>query len=194
MNESAGAAAKAPRGPASAPPAAPTMTDTKVKVKKESRGPLEVGMGGYYRDDPFNIVGVLEYEDNEGWRWVEYYVKFEDGRSGWLEYDDDRYNLLFDLDLDEDYWKPKVGWTGKLKLPNGDKFKVTEKGKSKITYLWGQIPFSATPNVKIRYIDGRHPKKKKIRYSVEYTKKETEAFRGKRVKVKNKGGIVYVSD
>ena len=163
------------------------LSNTNIKMQKYDVGPLHVGSYGFFERAPFKIIGVLEYQDDEGWKWQEYYINFKDGRKAWLEFDDGKYTMLLNMHLDN-FSVPKV-MLGSLKIA-GVKVKVKESGSSRITYQWGQIPFTATPKAVIHYIDGKG--KDGMSYSVEYTPKETEVFKGRKVDMRSDGQYIYL--
>jgi len=166
------------------------FTNTGIKMDKHDVGPLHVGTFGFYKRIPFKIVGVIEYIDDEGWKWQEYYLNFKDGKKAWLEYDDGQYTILFNLFLD-DFKIPRM-MLSSLKV-SGEKVKITEKGESKIVYQWGQIPFTSTPDATINYIDGIGKPSGSI-YSVEYTDHEVEVFKGEKVDKKFDGQYIHLTD
>jgi len=152
------------------------LEKTKISYGPRDRGPLGIDTAGFYNNQGFVIKGVIEYRDSDGWTWQEYFIKFNDGRVAWLEYDDGDYFLNFEID--EEFKKGMFG----VKIGN-DKMKVKEKGTSIINYQHGHLPFSYPPDTKIKYIDGRSTKDPKKRYSVEYTDNEVEVYEGAKVRV-----------
>ena len=152
------------------------LEKTKISYGPRDRGPLGIDTAGFYNNQGFVIKGVIEYRSSDGWTWQEYYVKFNDGKVAWLEYDDGDYFLNFEID--EEYKKGIFG----IKIGN-DKMKVKEKGEVMINYQHGHLPFSYPPETKIKYIDGKSARDSSIRYSVELTDNEVEVYRGYKVRV-----------
>jgi len=165
------------------------IKDTQIKVQHFDKGPLKLGSFGFVDDVPFKLVGVIEYMDDEGWKWPEYYLNFKDGRKGWLVYDEGEYTLLFEVDI-PGMQIPKTKPGSKINI-GGDTVKIEESGGSRIVYQYGQIPFTATPNIVIYYIDGKSVLDGSA-YSIEYTSKETEVFKGYKVNTRMDGQYVYL--
>ena len=149
---------------------------TQITYGPDDRGPLGIDTAGFYENSSFIIRGTIEYRDSDGWTWQEYFIKFADGRTAWLEYDDGDYWMNFEIE--RDFKKGMFGYK-----VGDEKIKVKEKGKVKINYQNGHLPFSYPPNTTINYIDAKSTKDPRKRYSIEYTKNETEVYEGYKVRV-----------
>lgn len=149
---------------------------TQIVYGANDRGPLGINTAGFYQNAGFIIKGVVEYRESDGWTWQEYFIKFADGRGAWLEYDDGDFYLNFEIE--REFSKGMFG----CKIGD-EKIKVKEEGKAKISYQHGHLPFSYPPHTTIKYVDARSTREPGKRYSIEYTKKETEVYESYKVRV-----------
>jgi hypothetical protein len=112
-----------------------------------------VGMRGTVRGAPFQVLGRVRYNYEEG-LWDEWYLAFDDGDAGWLEEDEGQYTLS----RQERLRTPAPGFeeatVGTRFDLNGYPFFVTERVRARIAGAEGQLFFRATPGRPVNFVEG----------------------------------------
>jgi hypothetical protein len=112
-----------------------------------------VGQRGRLREQPFQILGRVRYEDEESY-WDEWYLQFADGSIAWLEEEEGACTLSRAEPLTgpvPPFDEVRVGTTLAV---NGRSFFVTERCRARVAGAEGQLYFRARPGRAVRFVDG----------------------------------------
>ncbi len=63
----------------------------------DDMSPLQIGTGGFYKGQRFNIVGRMKIGWEDG-LWNEWFLVMDDGRKGWLAEAQGNYAISFEVD------------------------------------------------------------------------------------------------
>jgi hypothetical protein len=105
--------------------------------------PVQLGVEGRYRGTHFAVVGRLQVEYPDG-AWNEWFLTFEDGRTGWLGEASGTYTVSFETQIKE----PLPTWEDVLLLPghkvtlNGRTFEVADARMARVVGGEGELPFN----------------------------------------------------
>jgi len=129
-----------------------TSTEKILKIGKfKGFGDFKIGNDIKIDNEPFKVIGALRYSSYDG-GWYEFLVRnIQSRKEYWISYEEGNYKF---------YDKVKrSGITRELlKKRSGETrlgtFRITEKGKAKISSFGGEIPFIVNPKEKIEWWDG----------------------------------------
>ncbi len=140
----------------------------------DTESPLRVGLGGKYQNAGFTVAGRIQKDRGDG-PWDEWFLVFDDQRTGWLAESEGAWNLMFPMEGVElpDFDAVQAGNPLALK---SHRFVVEEKGKAGTVSAEGQLPSFAP---KYRYVDATGPSGAFV--SIEYAPDGAEAYAGSRV-------------
>lgn len=101
---------------------------------------LQLGAEGIYRSTPFAVVGRVQVRYAEG-GWNEWYLIFDDGRSGWLGEASGEYTISFPAPLDG----PAPAWEalragGTLTL-GATTYEIADVRRARVVGGEGELPF-----------------------------------------------------
>ncbi len=68
----------------------------RVAQLADTDSPLKVGLQGRYAQASFTIAGRLQKDWGQG-AWDEWFLSFEDGRTGWLSESEGAWHLMFPI-------------------------------------------------------------------------------------------------
>lgn len=118
--------------------------------------PIQLGVEGRYRGTHFAVVGRIQVEYPDG-AWNEWFLVFDDGRTGWLGEASGTYTVSFETKVKE----PPPDWEKVLLLPglqvtlNGRKYEVSDARQARIVGGEGELPFPVTEWLVARVADLR---------------------------------------
>jgi hypothetical protein len=112
-----------------------------------------VGKTGRLRGKPFQVLGRVRYETDDGY-WDEWYLQFEDGSVGWLEEEEGEYTLSRAEALTSAVPEFDAVRVGTTLTVNGQPFFVTERCRARVAGAEGQLFFRVRVNQPVRFVDG----------------------------------------
>ncbi|MDX1519062.1 MAG: DUF4178 domain-containing protein [Gammaproteobacteria bacterium] len=131
--------------------------------------PIKIGSKGKLKDVEFTVIGQVEYQDNEGYTWVENQLFSPTHGYAWLEYDNGHFVFSRKVrDLPDKHVSRQSKSTF---MARGQKFTVYDAYPAKITYVEGELTWIAEIGDKVELIDGIAPP---LIFTVERTDKEEE--------------------
>ncbi len=121
---------------------------------KGDSSPLQLGTTGRYKGD-FILLGRVQVSWQDGF-WNEWFVRFNDGREGWLAEAQGFYMLSFKIPAPSALPKP-TELRPDLEIQIGDLLFVVDDIKQ-VTYTFaeGELPFAAPQGFKGTSVDLRH--------------------------------------
>jgi hypothetical protein len=114
---------------------------------------LSLGATGEILGEAFKVLGRLRYEYEDGF-WDEWYLKFEKGKSYWLQEDEGEFILFEKESLTSAVPAFEEISVGSMISVNGLSVFVTEKTEAKIGGGEGELSFVAEPGDEVNTVDG----------------------------------------
>jgi hypothetical protein len=114
---------------------------------------LELRDRGQWQGQSFDLAGRAEYRHSRGGSWEEWYLRFDDGRWGWLSYAEGRWALTFPSALDSEPPAFEALPPGARLQLRGLEFQVLERNQAQLASASGEIPFSFSPGETARFVD-----------------------------------------
>lgn len=121
----------------------------------EDYSPLQLGSIGTYAQETFVLVGRIQLEYGEG-IWNEWYLQFDNGKTGWLSEALGQYSLTFDRREQPSlpgYHQLQVGQTVAF---NENSYTVTDKRTATAIAGEGELPFIMGKGWQTWVIDARY--------------------------------------
>lgn len=153
----------------------------KVAELVDTDSPLSLGLSGKHTGAGFTVVGRIQKTHDTQTvfgTWDEWFLSFDDGRSGWLSQSEGQWNLMFPL-VDQrppTFADANPGTDFQLK---GTRFVVEERGKARTVSAQGQLPDLHPDHP---FVDATGPKG--VFVSIDYGEGEPgEAFVGSTVRL-----------
>ncbi|MDQ7823969.1 MAG: DUF4178 domain-containing protein [Candidatus Eremiobacteraeota bacterium] len=124
------------------------------KMAKISRAPsiFSVGRSGAIEGKRFRILGRLRYDYEDGF-WDEWYLKYEDGKAGWISEEEGECTLFFkeavtgEIDLGSIRVGQKV-------MVNGRQVFITEIQDATLAGGEGELNYRAVPGTAVTHYEG----------------------------------------
>jgi uncharacterized Zn-finger protein len=157
----------------------------KIGAIVDTDSPLKLGLEGRYGKLGYRLVGHLQKDHGAG-PWDEWYVEFDDGRTGWLSESEGSFHLMFEagheqgLKLDDAYPGQR------LHLRNRP-FVVEERGHGRVVAAAGQLPSDVDPEQDSYYVDATGPKGTFATLDFGTRTQDPEVFLGQRLKLEQLG-------
>ncbi len=157
----------------------------KIAAIVDTDTPLKLGLEGRYGKTGYRLVGHLQKDHGAG-PWDEWYVQFDDERTGWLSESEGAFHLMFDagheqgLKLDDAYPGQR------LHLRNRP-FVVEERGHARVVAAAGQLPSDVDPEQDHYYVDATGPKGMFASLDFGTRTQDPELFLGQRLKLEQLG-------
>lgn len=127
----------------------------KMAVLAQTQGPLYVGAAGKVGSERFQVLGRIRYGWQSGY-WDEWYLRFDDGETGWISEDGDDFSLERWVNRKQTPVKFEDAQPGqRLKLGRFD-YHIDEKGIAVCEGGEGQLPFPVEIGEEVRFLDLRH--------------------------------------
>jgi hypothetical protein len=129
----------------------------KVADLVETGSPLQLGLRGVYRGQPFELTGRAQLGHAAGGMWDEWYAAFQNGHWGWLAEAQGRFYLTFPDSLPQEaaiepFDLLALGAPVRS-LPLEVPLIVAEKGTARVIGAKGEIPYKVTPGELYEYAD-----------------------------------------
>ena len=129
----------------------------KVAELMETNSPLDIGLYGIYRGEPFELTGRAQLGHEMGGVWDEWYATFRNGWLGWLAEAQGRFYFTFQQNLQDPTSIPPFGRLGLGQqvsgLPSQVPLVVAETGRARALGAKGEIPYKLTPGETNYYAD-----------------------------------------
>ena len=121
----------------------------------DTDSPLQLNVEGRIGRDGYRLVGHLQKDHGAG-PWDEWYVEFDDGRTGWLSESEGAFHLLLASGTAPDL-SPEDFEPGQRFSLQGHRLVVEEIGHGHVVAAAGQLPSDVDPTVDSRYVDATGP-------------------------------------
>jgi len=150
-------------------------TDSPLQLNTEGR----IGRAGY------RLVGHLQKDHGAG-PWDEWYVEFDDGRTGWLSESEGAFHLMVadgtELGLALDDMPP-----GHRFSLRGHRLVVEERGHGRVVAAAGQLPNDVDPTAEGYYVDATGPKGVFVSLDYGTATADPEVYVGRKLKLEELG-------
>lgn len=151
----------------------------------DTDSPLRLGLEGRYGKTGYRLVGHLQKDHGAG-PWDEWYVEFDDGRTGWLSESEGAFHLMFDAGVEEGV-KLDDAYPGQRLHLRNRAFVVEERGHGKVVAAAGQLPSDVDPSQDSYYVDATGPKGTFATLDFGTRTQDPELFLGQRLKLEQLG-------
>lgn len=128
----------------------------KVGAIVDTDSPLRLGLEGRIGRDRYRLVGHLQKDHGAG-PWDEWYVEFEDGRTGWLSESEGAFHLLTTSGVEQGLSLDDFPPGHRFSLA-GHRLVVEERGHGRVVAAEGQLPDDVDPSADSYYVDATGPK------------------------------------
>ncbi|MBX5482253.1 MAG: DUF4178 domain-containing protein [Myxococcaceae bacterium] len=161
----------------------------KIGALVDTDSPLQLHAHGRYQDQGFTIVGHLQKDYGRG-PWDEWYVEFDDGRTGWISESEGSFHVLFpapgsplsfallepgsQIEIDD-------GQGGSVELV------VEEKGTARTVSAAGELPSDVEADAVSHYVDASAADGRLCTLDFGAGDKGAEVFLGARVPLEELG-------
>jgi hypothetical protein len=151
----------------------------------DTDSPLRLGLEGRHGTAGYKLVGHLQKDHGAG-PWDEWYVEFEDGRTGWLSESEGAFHLMFESGVEEGLKLDDAYPGQRLRLRNRP-FVVEERGHGRVVSAEGQLPSDVDPSQDSYYVDATGPKGAFVSLDFGTRTESPEVFLGQRLKLEQLG-------
>jgi hypothetical protein len=151
----------------------------------DTDSPLRLGLEGRHGTAGYKLVGHLQKDHGAG-PWDEWYVEFDDGRTGWLSESEGAFHLMFEAGVEEGLQLDDAYPSQRLRLRNRP-FVVEERGHARVVSAAGQLPSDVDPSQDSYYVDATGPKGTFASLDFGSRTKDPEVFLGQRFKLEQLG-------
>lgn len=152
----------------------------KISALVEDASPICLGAGGRFDGEAFDVVGRLQLEYGSGY-WNEWYLLFDDGRTGWLGEAAGQYFITFELPPGKVGKLPPLGdiSPGAKAGLGGTNFWVSDVRNARCTGGEGELPFLAGDGYELPFADLRRPDRQFA--TIDYSEDPPKVFVGRSV-------------
>jgi uncharacterized Zn-finger protein len=157
----------------------------KIGAIVDTDSPLRLGLEGRYAKTPYRLVGHIQKDHGAG-PWDEWYLEFDDGRTGWLSESEGAFHIVFDAGVEEGLTLDDMHPGQRLHLRNRA-FVVEERGHGRVVAAAGQLPSDVDPTADSYYADATGPKGMFATLDFGTRTKDPELFLGQRLKLEQLG-------
>jgi uncharacterized Zn-finger protein len=157
----------------------------KIGAIVDTDSPLRLGLEGRYGKVGYRLVGHLQKDHGAG-PWDEWYVEFDDGRTGWLSESEGAFHLSFESGVEEGLRLDDAYPGQRLRLRNRP-FVVEERGHGRVVAAEGQLPSDVDPTQDSYYVDATGPKGAFVTLDFGTRTQDPEVFLGERLKLEQLG-------
>jgi hypothetical protein len=157
----------------------------KIGAIVDTDSPLQLNAEGRIGRDGYRLVGHLQKDHGAG-PWDEWYVEFDDGRTGWLSESEGAFHLLLASGTEpglslEDF---KPGHRFSLR---GHRLVVEERGHGHVVAAAGQLPSDVDPSADSHYVDATGPGGVFVTLDFGTGTSDPEVYVGKKLKLTELG-------
>ncbi|MBM7118858.1 DUF4178 domain-containing protein [Archangium primigenium] len=157
----------------------------KVGAVVDTDSPLRLGVEGRVGREAYRVVGHLQKDHGAG-PWDEWYVEFDDGRTGWLSEAEGAFYLLYAEGLEPEL-KLQDFAPGRRFSLRGHRLAVEERGHGRVVAAEGQLPHDVDPSADSHYVDASGPGGVFVTLDFGAWAKEPEVFIGRKLKLTELG-------
>lgn len=157
----------------------------KIGAIVDTDSPLRLGMEGRYAKTGYRLVGHIQKDHGAG-PWDEWYVEFDDGRTGWLSESEGAFHMMFEAGTEEGVELDNLHPGARLHLRNRA-FIVEERGHGRVVSAAGQLPGDVDPEADSYYVDATGPKGVFVTLDFGMRSRDPEVFLGQRLKLEQLG-------
>lgn len=129
--------------------------------------PFEIGKTGSLKGEPFEVIGRVRYEFDQGW-WDEWCLNMKGEELTWIEEDEGMYRSFKRIRIKSAIspWD-EVNVGSMINVNNTDIF-IMEKNSAKILGAEGNLTVKRIPGTELRYVDGTGNEKQ---FTIEFYEK-----------------------
>ncbi len=157
----------------------------KIGAIVDTDSPLQLNVEGRIGRDGYRLVGHLQKDHGAG-PWDEWYVEFDDGRTGWLSESEGAFHLMVadgaELGLALDDMPP-----GHRFSLRGHRLVVEERGHGRVVGAAGQLPNDVDPTAEGYYVDATGPKGVFVSLDYGTATADPEVYVGRKLKLEELG-------
>ena len=157
----------------------------KIGAIVDTDSPLQLNVEGRIGRDGYRLVGHLQKDHGAG-PWDEWYVEFDDGRTGWLSESEGAFHLMVadgaELGLSLDDMPP-----GHRFSLRGHRLVVEERGHGRVVGAAGQLPNDVDPTAEGYYVDATGPKGVFVSLDYGTATADPEVYVGRKLKLEELG-------
>jgi uncharacterized protein DUF4178 len=157
----------------------------KIGAIVDTDSPLQLNAEGRIGRDGYRLVGHLQKDHGAG-PWDEWYVEFDDGRTGWLSESEGAFHLLLaagtEPDLVLEDFEPGHRFTAQ-----GHRLVVEERGHGRVVSAAGQLPSDVDPEADSHYVDATGPGGVFVTLDFGTGSSDPEVYVGKKLKLTELG-------
>ena len=113
---------------------------------------FKIGAKGTLKGSSFEVLGRLRYNYDSGF-WDEWYLKFNNGKAGWLTEEEGECTLFFKAPITGDTDIENLSIAHKS-IINGNPVFITEIQTAAISGGEGQLNYVVVPGAKVKHIEG----------------------------------------
>ncbi|WP_224242298.1 DUF4178 domain-containing protein [Hyalangium gracile] len=157
----------------------------KIGAIVDTDSPLRLGLEGRYNKVGYKLVGHIQKDHGAG-PWDEWYVEFDDGRTGWLSESEGAFHLMFESGVERGLQLDDMHPGQRLRLQNRP-FVVEERGHGRVVSAAGQLPSDVDPSQDGYYVDATGPKGVFATLDFGTRLQDPELFLGQRLKLEQLG-------
>ncbi len=157
----------------------------RISAIVDTDSPLRLGLEGRYAKTGYRLVGHVQKDHGAG-PWDEWYVEFDDGRTGWLSESEGAFHMMFDAGVEEGLELESLHPGERLHLRNRA-FVVEERGHGKVVAAAGQLPSDVDPTQDSYYVDATGPKGMFASLDFGTRSRDPEVFLGQKLKLEQLG-------
>ncbi|WP_043432284.1 DUF4178 domain-containing protein [Cystobacter fuscus] len=157
----------------------------KVGAIVETDSPLRLGAEGRLGRDAYRLVGHLQKDHGAG-PWDEWYVEFDDGRTGWLSESEGAFHLLIASGSEPGLALEDFPPGHRFSLA-GHRLVVEERGHGRVVAAEGQLPDDVDPSADSHYVDATGPKGVFVTLDFGTWSTDPEVYVGKKLKLTELG-------
>lgn len=156
----------------------------RVAQLADTDSPLKVGLQGRYAQVSFTVAGRLQKDWGQG-AWDEWFLSFEDGRTGWLSESEGAWHLMFPIAGAAPRGWEDLAPTQLFRLKDRQ-FVVEERGRAQCVSAEGELPDYAPQS---HYVDatGAQGVFASIDYGPSVVAEDGELYAGNRVSLAQLG-------
>lgn len=157
----------------------------KIGTIVDTDSPLRLGLEGRHAGVGYRLVGHLQKDHGAG-PWDEWYVEFDDARTGWLSESEGAFHLLFEAGEEEELLLEELvpGYRFSLRK---QRLVVEERGHGRVTAAEGQFPSDLDPSADSHYVDATGPGGVFVTLDFGTRHARPEVFIGRKLKLQELG-------
>ncbi|WNG44507.1 DUF4178 domain-containing protein [Archangium minus] len=157
----------------------------KIGAIVDTDSPLQLNVEGRIGRSGYRLVGHLQKDHGAG-PWDEWYVEFDDGRTGWLSESEGAFHLLIasgtEPGLSYDDFAP-----GHRFSLRDHRLVVEERGHGRVVAAAGQLPSDVDPSADSYYVDATGPRGVFLTLDFGTGTSDPEVYVGKKLKLEELG-------